>query len=1022
MRWSAILAVTLVLSAGGVCMAADPVDTVWVEDAVPTGGVTTDTGWEAWTWVTENPSPASGTQSHQSPVTAGIHQHCFRDATATLSVIEGDAVFIYVYLDPTNPPTEVMVQWREGTSWDHRAYWGANSIPWGTDGTNSRRYMGALPATGQWVRLEVPASQVGLEGKTLNGMAHTLYGGQATWDKAGKVSRPAADVVWSGGGTTNNWSEAANWTGGMLPRSIDTAIFDGTSAKNCTLDVDVAPKAIKLNAGYTGVVSCGTKAITVPYSSGAGLLSVAAGELKLGSATHTINGSLSVTGGAVTPETSKVVFVGQNSATTSVSGPVTLNNVKFDPGVIGASCNKTISLSGTVTVNGLLEVFGYDMGGWNLHLTGTGTLVAKGNIAGNSKVFRGTANMLVAGDAGNQTQTDFYWGTSGTYTVDKPAGQLVLAGVAQFGDPTTSASAETKIVLNTVVDAVSQQPTVRLCGYAYGDVKITGNLTAYNVTFYRSGGTGTSCYDLGASTLTVENTLTLDLTATCGWHVIFAEGGTIAAKGNVVCTSVLGADWSGVNFLVNGSGDQTVALGGLSLYKVKVDKPAGAVTFTGGFVSKHEFKVAAGNTVNFGAGDTFAVKWLELAGAVGNLITFRSATDGTAWKLNVTDKYQTPSKVDVKDCDASGGQQIVGTGCVDSGANLNWRFVDAVFVSFLNGTSSVTSPAWVYGECGPNVTTVQLKVNAGTAFDVVRYSSMRWYADNASAGGDAIGIGLSATAATGLEVIGTDAQNNQQSATQSIEWMPTNIAVGGSLTIRRGDSLLLTAPGTGTLEIDANGDSTMDYTGQAGDKYAYKYSTAGVYSATAKVGGTTVGTVTVTVVEAVLPTVLACQKDNTIVRKIVVNPAAQAANVTVNLSADGTVNITPTVVSDGINVAFYATETVAPRIFARIGGDDGPVLATDMLRPFKFVYAGPDVPRREVYADGDAKFMHTIKMEPFVPGAKLQFATYSGGATFENGSYLMQKMSDDLGDNTYTFPIYAPKTWGVTCHQLYVIP
>ena len=46
--------------------------------------------------------------------------------------------------------------------------------------------MGALPTTGQWVRLAVPAAQVGLEGRTLNGMAYTLYGGRATWDYAGK--------------------------------------------------------------------------------------------------------------------------------------------------------------------------------------------------------------------------------------------------------------------------------------------------------------------------------------------------------------------------------------------------------------------------------------------------------------------------------------------------------------------------------------------------------------------------------------------------------------------------------------------------------------------------------------------------------------------------------------------------------------------------------------------------------------------------------------------------------------------
>jgi hypothetical protein len=44
----------------------------------------------------------------------------------------------------------------------------------------------ALPATGQWVKLSVPAAQVGLEGHMLNGMPFTLYNGCATWDYVGK--------------------------------------------------------------------------------------------------------------------------------------------------------------------------------------------------------------------------------------------------------------------------------------------------------------------------------------------------------------------------------------------------------------------------------------------------------------------------------------------------------------------------------------------------------------------------------------------------------------------------------------------------------------------------------------------------------------------------------------------------------------------------------------------------------------------------------------------------------------------
>jgi len=158
--------------------------TVWVEDGIPAGGIAAG-DFEGWNWVSTNPTPASGTAGHQSNIVAGMHQHYFTNASATLSVNFGDVLVAYVYLDPLNPPSEVMLQWNDG-NWEHRAYWGANFLGWGTDGTASRRYMGALPPTGQWVRLEVSASQVGLEGRTLNGMAFSLYGGRATWDRAGK--------------------------------------------------------------------------------------------------------------------------------------------------------------------------------------------------------------------------------------------------------------------------------------------------------------------------------------------------------------------------------------------------------------------------------------------------------------------------------------------------------------------------------------------------------------------------------------------------------------------------------------------------------------------------------------------------------------------------------------------------------------------------------------------------------------------------------------------------------------------
>jgi hypothetical protein len=83
-----------------------------------------------------------------------------------------------------------MLQWQDGGgSFEHRAYWGANLIALGTNGTDSRRQIsGAITATGQWVRLDVPASQVGLVGQTVNGLGFTLFDGQATWDQSGRFN------------------------------------------------------------------------------------------------------------------------------------------------------------------------------------------------------------------------------------------------------------------------------------------------------------------------------------------------------------------------------------------------------------------------------------------------------------------------------------------------------------------------------------------------------------------------------------------------------------------------------------------------------------------------------------------------------------------------------------------------------------------------------------------------------------------------------------------------------------------
>ncbi len=89
-----------------------PTAGAWFDDAVPAGATLAGDS-EGWTWVT-NPAPFSGGLAHQSAMVSGMHQHYFYNATATMAVLAGDTLYAYVYLDPANPPTEVMLQWNDG--------------------------------------------------------------------------------------------------------------------------------------------------------------------------------------------------------------------------------------------------------------------------------------------------------------------------------------------------------------------------------------------------------------------------------------------------------------------------------------------------------------------------------------------------------------------------------------------------------------------------------------------------------------------------------------------------------------------------------------------------------------------------------------------------------------------------------------------------------------------------------------------------------------------------------------------
>lgn len=182
-------------------LAGQPVqqDSVWLDDPpLPTGAQgLTDNGNEGFHW-TDAPTPVSGAQCHESAATSGLHQHFFYGVYEPWRVLPGDRLYSYVYLDPADPPQEVMLQWHTNDEWgwEHRAFWGNDSqVGWGVRGQPSRTCLGPLPLAGQWVRLEVPAALVGLDNTAVDGLAFTLYDGHAWWDRSGRVTSDPTSAI-----------------------------------------------------------------------------------------------------------------------------------------------------------------------------------------------------------------------------------------------------------------------------------------------------------------------------------------------------------------------------------------------------------------------------------------------------------------------------------------------------------------------------------------------------------------------------------------------------------------------------------------------------------------------------------------------------------------------------------------------------------------------------------------------------------------------------------------------------------
>jgi hypothetical protein len=349
-------------------------------------------------------------------------------------------------------------------------------------------------------------------------------------------------------------------------------------------------------------------------------------------------------------------------------------------------------------------------------------------------------------------------------------------------------------------------------------------------------------------------------------------------------------------------------------------------------------------------------------------------------------------------------------------------------ISITSPLESATSPVWVEGNVSEAAETVSVSVDDAAAFEAVRESPSRWYADSPDAGP----LGIPLTQAAPSASVTIQSKNGAGAVigtvTQTVTWTATDLtgktAGADSITIRRGDSLLLTATGVGkTLTINIANHGTSDSTGAPGDTFAVCYGASGVFNTVAKIDGSDIGSLSVTVVDVALAPPVGVRMGHKRLKTLRVSPAGVLGLVprmvfvpSVLAALDVAVD---SVAEDSVTLALNAHATGTASVQARIGGPTGPVVRDLETHTFSLKYLTPRAAPTFTINDGDILTGNALRMKPLYPGHRIRLFILSGGARFEStGTGERFVDTGDFDDNgEYLYYVVTP---GVIRHDMEV--
>jgi hypothetical protein len=198
----------------------------WFDDEFPPGGRAFASPGHPTMLVTAEQGQVLSGQKSLKRSDIGLSQDVYENG-GPFEIPADGRLFAHVWIDPQNVPRSIMLQYHT-SGWLHRAVWGDyEAIDWGQKGTTQRVHQGDLPETGKWVRLDVPADQLGLKpGDKVTGFAFTQFGGTVYWDQAGVSGRsdPAADprhsfLAW--------WKQQTGKDTPGVPAELQAVLKDG---------------------------------------------------------------------------------------------------------------------------------------------------------------------------------------------------------------------------------------------------------------------------------------------------------------------------------------------------------------------------------------------------------------------------------------------------------------------------------------------------------------------------------------------------------------------------------------------------------------------------------------------------------------------------------------------------------------------------------------------------------------------------------------------------------------------------